>query len=98
MINWQLSPLMRALVDAAERMGGGGREKDIYREAASRGESGRHGDDAHFAKGIRELETRGIFRSERMGEGRYWWLTEEAWRDRGHSGPAPASQQMGLGL
>ena len=96
MLNWQLSPLMRAIVDAAERLGGGGTDAELSREAASRGESGRDTDHAHFAKGYRELEARGILRRERMGERLYWWLTDDAWRERGHAGPMPGLNQMGL--
>jgi hypothetical protein len=96
MLNWQLSPLMRQIVEAAERMGGGGTDADLSREAASRGESGYHGDHAHFAKAYRELEDRGILRRERMGDRLLWWLTEEAWRERGHGGPPPRTQQIGL--
>jgi hypothetical protein len=96
MLDWNLSPLMRAIVDAAERMGGGGTDAELSREAASRGESGRDSDHAHFAKGYRELEARGILRRERMGDRLCWWLTETAWRERGHDGPMPGTQQMGL--
>jgi hypothetical protein len=95
-LNWELSPLMRAIVDAAERMGGGGTDAELSREAASRGESGRDSDHAHFAKGYRELERRGILRRERVGERLCWWLTEEAWRERGHAGSAPGTAQIGL--
>jgi hypothetical protein len=96
MLNWDLTPLMGALVEAAERMGGGGREADLYRAAASEGETGRYGDAAHFAKGLRELEDRGIFRSTWLGSAKQWWLTDEAWRDRGHASPAPGHDQAGL--
>jgi hypothetical protein len=96
MLNWNLSPLMTAIVEAAERMGGGGRDSELSAEAASRGEGGRDTDHAHFAKGYRELEARGILRSEWFGSARYWWLTAEAWADRGHEGPAPGTAQLGM--
>jgi hypothetical protein len=95
-LNWTLTPLMWALVEAAERLGGGGRETELAREAAAHGESGHYGDDAHFAKGIRELEARGIFRGEIQGTARLWWMTDQAWLDRDHDGPAPGTQQLGL--
>jgi hypothetical protein len=96
MLNWDLSPLMLAVVGAAERMNGGGTDAELSREAASRGESGRDSDHAHFAKGFRELEARGILRREVMGRRLCWWLTEEAWRELGHDGPAPGTQQLGM--
>jgi hypothetical protein len=95
-LNWALSPVMTAIVEAAERMGGGGRDAELSREAASQGEAGRDTDHAHFAKGYRELETRGILRSEWQGRARHWYLTAEAWEERGHTGPAPGTAQMGL--
>jgi hypothetical protein len=95
-LNWQLTPLMRAIVEAAERLGGGGRDAELSREAASRGESGRDTDHAHFAKGYRQLEERGILRRDWQGDALCWWLTEQAWRDRGHGGPAPGTAQLGM--
>ena len=96
MLNWQLTPLMRELIDGIERLGGGGRESVIAEEASSRGESGDYGADAHFAKALRELEARGILRREMVITARYWWMTEAAWRERGHRGPAPAFPQTPL--
>lgn len=96
MLNWDLTPLMAALVEAAEALGGGGRETDIVGQAASSGENGRYGADAHFAKGVRELETRGIFRGDRFGTARHWYLTDQAWAERGHTGPPPRTQQLGM--
>ncbi len=95
-LNWTLTPLMREIVEACERFGGGGRDAEISHAAAARGETGRVGDHAHFAKGYRELEARGILRRERTISGLYWWLTETAWRERGHEGDAPGTAQMGL--
>jgi len=31
-----------------------------------------------------------------MGERLYWWLTDDAWEERGHAGPMPGLNQMGL--
>lgn len=95
MLNWALSPLMREIVEAAERLGGGGRRADIVEEAARRGESGRHGAEAHFAQGFVELIDRGILRRDREAT-QMLWLTDEAWVERGHRGPPPRSSQMGL--
>lgn len=96
MLDWNLTPLMRAIVDAAESMGGGGRDARLSHAAAARGETGHMGDHAHFAKGYRALEARGILRHETTISGLHWWLTEQAWREMGHRGPAPGTEQERL--
>jgi hypothetical protein len=89
-----LTPLQRALVDAAVRIGGGGAEDVLEREASRFGENGAYGAKAHFAKGLRALEARGIFRKDRVRY-RDSWLTEDAARDLGLD-YVPANPQEGL--
>jgi hypothetical protein len=95
-LDWRITPLMLSAVEAAERLGGGGRESELAREAASRGETGRYGDAAHFAKGLRALRDRGIFRTERLGRAQMWYLTDQAWAERGHHGPPPRLSQEAM--
>lgn len=95
-LNWTLSPLMRAVTDALDRLGGVARESDLHREAASRGEGGPYGDQAHFAKGTRELKDRGILATEMVGDARMYMFSPEAWADMGRSGEPPRSQQLGM--
>lgn len=95
MLNWDLSPIMRAICNALDRLGGVARWADLSREAGLE-EQGEHGDQAHFAKGTQELERRGILESWLRGDARMFQWSEAAWRERGRTGPPPRDQQIGL--
>jgi hypothetical protein len=94
-INWEMTPLMTAIVDALEKLDGVADERGLAHMASLSGENGRYGAKAHFAKGVRALEVRGILTIV-VVERRYWCFTEQAWRDRGHTGPAPRPVQEAM--
>lgn len=88
MLNWNLTPPMRALVDALERLGGSAHHARLVEEAARSGENSAYGPNAHFGKAVYELRDRGITRGEMMGDSRMWYFTEAAARERGYTAPA----------
>lgn len=86
-----LTPPEMALVVAAEHLGGGGRESELQRVAASVNvhdvpPSTIHN---HFSRAADTAIEKGALRAVEYGRQHQLWITERAWQELGHDEPVP---------